>query len=180
MPYLLLILALLVAGWGFATYNRFVNLSERVDNAKAQIATQIESRWEAVKSLIDATKGYAKHEADLLGEVTLSRTSLGRNTSVEDIQRDSDQLDSLLSRLIAVSENYPDLKASKVYETTMEKIDKYENNVRQSRMIYNDTVTRYNRYLKIFPSSIIGKILGFGPKDYFQGSQDKDQMPSWS
>ncbi|NLY73430.1 MAG: LemA family protein, partial [Tissierellia bacterium] len=55
MPYLLLILVLLVAGWAFSTYNNFVSLSERVDNAKAQIATQIESRWEAVKSLIDAT-----------------------------------------------------------------------------------------------------------------------------
>lgn len=180
MPYLLLILVLLVAGWAFSTYNNFVSLSERVDNAKAQIATQIESRWEAVKSLIDATKNYSKHEAELLGEVTLSRTSLGREASVADIERDSTQLDNLLSRLIAVSENYPDLKASQVYETTMEKIDKHENNVRQSRMIYNDTVTKYNRYLKVFPSSILGKLMGFSPKDYFQGSQDKDQMPSWS
>jgi len=135
-------------------YNSFVTLRERVANAKAQIAAQIESRWDAVSNLISATKQYAKHESELLESITEKRSSLGRNSSMQEIEENDAQLNNVVGRLIAISESYPDLKASEVYQTTMESVNKFENNVRHSRMIYNDVVTRFNRRLKQFPTNI--------------------------
>lgn len=181
MPFLIgfLVLLVIVGFWAISTYNSLVTLRERVDNAKAQIATQIESRWDAIKSLIEATKKYSAHEAEVLEKVTQSRASIGRGSSISDMEKDQGQLDSIVGRLIAVSEAYPDLKASAVYQDTMGSINKYEDNVRNSRMIYNDVVTRFNRMLKVFPSSIIAGMFNFSSREYFEGTETKKDMPSW-
>ena len=77
------------------------------------------------------------------------------------------------------SESYPDLKALEVYQTTMGNIDKYEMALKNSRMIYNDTVTRYNREIKVFPAVIIAGFLGFREEEYFKSSESKQEMPTW-
>ena len=149
---IILVIAAAVVFWAVGIYNSLVTLRERVDNAKAQIATQIESRWDAIKSLIQATKQYSKHEAEVLESVTEKRASIGRASSVDELENAEREFNSVLGRLIAVSENYPDLKASGVYQTTMTSINKFEENVRNARMIYNDVVTRYNRKTKTIRS----------------------------
>ena len=180
MTLIIIIVIIVALGlWVMSTYNSLITLRERVDNAKAQIATQIESRWDAIKSLIDATKQYSKHEADVLESVTAKRASIGQNSSVAQLEQSEQEFNGVLGRLIAVSENYPDLKASGVYQTTMAAINKQEDNVRNSRMIYNDVVTRFNRAIKLFPGSIIAGIFKFLPGDYFQGTETKQEMPSW-
>lgn len=181
MPFLigLIILIVLLAFGVVSIYNSLVTLRERVDNAKAQIATQIESRWDAIKSLISATKQYSAHEAEVLENVAESRASIGRGSSVKEMENDQNKLESVVGRLIAVSEAYPDLKASSVYKDTMTSINKFEDNVRNSRMIYNDVVTRYNRKLKVFPSSIIAGMFNFASREYFEGTETKQDMPSW-
>lgn len=176
--FIVLILVILVA-WVITMYNRFVTLAERVANGQAQIAAQIESRWDAVKNLISATKQYSKHESEVLENITDKRNSLGENSSMGDIEENDSQLNNVVGRLIAISESYPDLKASEVYKTTMESVDKYENNVRHSRMIYNDTVTKFNRQLKQFPTNIVAKIFKFTEKEYFERTESKQDMPSW-
>lgn len=170
---------LLVVIWAAGTYNSFVTLVERVNNAKSQIAVQIESRWDAIKSLIEATKQYSKQEAETLEQVTRQRTTISRDSSVAEMEEAEAQIGQIMGRLLAVSEAYPDLKASTLYQTSMEKIDKYENNVRQSRMIYNDTVTRYNRKIKVFPSSALANMFSFTEEPYFEGTETKQDMPSW-
>lgn len=165
--------------WVISIYNSLVTTRERVDNAKAQIATQIESRWDAVKSLIDATKKYSKHEAETLEKVTSQRSAVGQNSSIRELENAETELNSVVGRLIAVSESYPDLKASQVYQSTMTSINKFEDNVRNARMIYNDTVTKYNRKTKVFPSSIIANMFNFVPREYFEGTDSKQDMPSW-
>src|SRR5699024_745749 len=179
MSYIIIGVVILLILWAIATYNSFVALIERVNNAKSQIAIQIESRWDAIKSLIDATKQYSKHEAETLENITAQRTAVGSGSSISDMEQAEAQLGQVMGRLIAVSEAYPDLKASNVYQTTMQKIDKYEDNVRQSRMIYNDTVTRYNRKIRAFPASLLANMFGFVSKPYFQGTEAKQEMPSW-
>lgn len=177
-----IILLVLIVGIGFwigSTYNRLVTLRERVDNGKAQIATQIESRWDAVRSLIEATKQYSKHEAEVLESVTEKRASIGRDSSIQEMENAERELNSVLGRLIAVSENYPDLKASRVYENTMNSINKFEDNVRNARMIYNDVVTRFNRAIKVFPASLIAGLFKFEEREYFEGTDTKQEMPSW-
>lgn len=176
---ILLIIAVLVAVWGIGAYNNFVKLKERVSNARAQIATQLESRWDALKSLIDATRQYAKHEAEVLENVTEARASVGQNASVDELEENATSFNNVLGRLIAVAENYPDLKASSVYQSAMNSVDEYENKVRQSRMLYNDTVTMYNRRTKTFPSNIVAGMFNFTPEDYFEVTEAKTDMPSW-
>lgn len=176
---IILVIVVAVAFWGVGIYNSLVTLRERVDNAKAQIATQIESRWDAIKSLIEATKQYSNHEAEVLESVTEKRASIGRSSSVSEMENAEREFNNVLGRLIAVSENYPDLKASGVYQSTMTSINKFEENVRNARMIYNDVVTRYNRKTKVFPSSIVAGMFNFEQREYFEGTETKQEMPSW-
>src|SRR5690625_3629343 len=126
-----------------------VTLGERVTNGQAQIATQVESRCDAVEILTSATKNYSQHEAKTLEDVTAKRINVGQNSSIDEIEKGEAQLNSVLGRLIAISENYPDLKASEVYQSTMQSINKFEEHVRSARMIYNDVVTRFNRQTKV-------------------------------
>lgn len=181
MPIVIAIVVIIVGIllWVVSIYNTFVTARERVENAKSQIATQIESRWDAVKSLISATKQYSKHEADVLENVTEKRASITKNSSVDDIENSGEEFDNVLVRLIAVSENYPELKASGVYENTMNSINKYEENVRSARMIYNDTVTKMNRKINMFPDNIVANMFNFEEREYFQGTDNKQDMPSW-
>lgn len=173
------VILIIILVWIIVTYNNFITLGERVTNGKAQIATQIESRWDAIESLISATKNYSQHEAKTLEDVTAKRINVGQNSSIEEIEQGEAQLNSVLGRLIAISENYPDLKASEVYKNTMQSINRFEEHVRNARMIYNDVVTKFNRQIKMFPSNIIAKLFNFTERAYFQGTDAKQEMPSW-
>lgn len=161
-------------------YNRFISLAERVKNARGQIAAQIESRWDAVSNLISATKEYAQFESETLEKIVEKRTNIGDGSSIDDIEANDSQLNNIVGRLLAISESYPDLKASEVYKETMQSVNKFEDNVRHARMIYNDVVTRYNRQLKQFPSNFVGKMFKFTEEKYFERSEEKAEMPSWS
>lgn len=176
----IVVIIILIALWAISIYNQFVTLAERVANGKAQIAAQIESRWDAVQNLISATKEYSKHESELLENITEKRSSLGQDSSVDEIEENDSQLNNVVGRLIAISESYPELKASEVYQSTMESVNKFEDNVRHSRMIYNDTVTKYNRQLKQFPTNIAASIFRFTEKEYFKQTEAKEAMPSWN
>lgn len=175
----IIVILILFVIWIVSVYNNFVTLRERVENGRAQIAAQIESRWDAITNLISATKQYVKHESDVLENITEKRSNLGRDSSISEIEENDAELINLVGRLIAISESYPDLKASEVYQTSMENVNKYEDNVRHSRMIYNEVVTRFNRRLKQFPTNIIGGMFVFSEEDYFEQSEEKAAMPSW-
>jgi|SRR5699024_1663853 len=173
------VVLILIIFWVISVYNNFITLRERVTNGRAQIAAQIESRWDAISNLISATKQYSKHESEVLENITEKRSNLGKDSSVSELEENDAQLNNVVGRLIAISESYPDLKASEVYKTSMENVDKYENNVRNARMVYNDVVTRFNRLLKQFPTNIIGGIFNFSEEAYFEQSEGKAEMPSW-
>src|SRR5690625_4141708 len=179
VPIILIATIIIITLWIIKTYNTFISLGERVSNAKGQIAAQVESRWDAINNLIGATKRYAKHEVETLEGVIEKRVSITGDSSIKQIEQMDEQMDNVLGRLLAISESYPELKASEVYLTTMESVDKYENYVRHSRMIYNDVVTRFNRLVKMFPSNVIAKIFNFELKEYFQTTDNKLYMPSW-
>lgn len=160
-------------------YNKLVGLREMVKNSMGQIAAQVESRWDALSSLISATKKYSEHESEVLENITKSRAGINNNSNASDVERDSQIFEEAVRKINIVAESYPDLKASNVYENTMNQIDKYENNVRHSRMIFNDTVTKYNRSILSFPTSIIANLFGFREEEYFKASEDKKDMPTW-
>ncbi|GMR69712.1 LemA family protein [Aerococcus viridans] len=165
--------------WGIGAYNKFVGSKEMVSNAMAQIAAQVESRWDALTNLISATKQYQTHEHDTLTKIVESRSNVSRNSSVSDVEKDDAAFNRALRSIDVVVEQYPNLKASDVYQSTMNSVNTYENNVRQSRMVFNDTVTKYNRLIKTFPNSVIAGFTGFTPEEYFENSVEKAEMPQW-
>ena len=176
----LIVIVVVVASWLVSTYNRLVGAREKVHNAKGQIAAQIESRWDALSNLIDATKSYTAHEADTLKEVVNARSRVTEGSSVGEMEADNQAFHSALGRLIAIGEAYPDLKASQVYTQTMASVNTYENNVRHARMIYNDTVTNLNRSVQVFPANLVAGMFGFHKEEYFRETEEKREMPKWN
>ncbi|WP_262123119.1 LemA family protein [Anaerococcus sp. Marseille-Q5996] len=180
MGYIILIIVVLIVLAIVGVYNSLVRKNEMVANAMNQIGTQLQSRWDALNNLIDATKDYAKYESETLDKITKNRTGVNKNSSPADVSREENEFKSALNQFYAVAENYPDLKSSQVYKSTMDSINKYEDNVRHSRMIYNDTVTSFNRYIKSFPQNLFAGMFGYGEKDYFKNEEVSNQAPKWN
>lgn len=177
---LLAITVLVVLGfmWGVNVQRALVKLDEMCKNALSQIGVQQNSRWDALSALADLTKAYSDHEYKALKDVISSRTKITQNTSVEEINQQEDMMSSVIGRLLAVSEAYPDLKANQTYMNTMNSVKEYENDVRMSRMVYNDTVTKFNSMIRQFPASLISQRLGFVEREYLQEPTGKTEMPS--
>lgn len=178
---LLIILGIVVVLilWLITSYNRLVRLREMVKNSMGQIAANVESRWDALKSLIDATKKYSSHEAETLENIVKQRSSVNSTSTVKEIEKDNDIFSNVMSKLSVVVESYPDLKANTIYLNTMDKIDSYEQDVKNSRMVYNDTVTKFNRTMLVFPVVLVAKMMGFSEFEYFKNTTEKQNPPSW-
>ena len=178
---IVLVVALLVVVavilWIVSTQRELVNLDEKCSNALSQIQVQMNSRWDALLAVAKAATAYAKHESE-----TLIKTIEGRRgvemRSAADVNQQQSAFTEVLGKLMAVHEAYPDLKASDLFKETMAQIKGFEENVRMSRMIYNDTATRMNRYVRQWPSSFVASHLHFGLKDYLKIDDEKKRdMP---
>lgn len=177
---IVIVVIVLIVIWIIRTYNMFVTLGERLENSKAQIAVQMESRWDALSNLIKATEKYSSYEEETLQKIVDQRTRLTSDSNMGQIEKADGQFSEALSSLVALAESYPDLKASEVYKSTMESVNKYEDNVRYARMTFNDMATKYNRARKQIPTNIVASMMGLEEILYFELSDNKDQMPSWS
>lgn len=171
------VVALLVL-WVIGVQNKLVKSDEFCNNALKQINVQQISRYDALQALIKLTREYASYEADTLQKIVDARkiTSSPAPTAA-DIDANEKALGEISAKLIAVAEAYPDLKASTNYQQTMKDIKDYEENVRLSRMTYNDTVTRFNQQVRSFPTSAIAGILGFAKRDYLADDVSKKDYP---
>ena len=168
---ILIIIALLVvllAGWVMSTQRRLVVMDENINNAMSQIGVQLSSRFDALTALLDLAKGYAAHESQTLIETIKSRRSvITAKSTPQDVLQQEGVISEALGRISMVAERYPELKA-----------DSYEKMVRTSRLIYNDSVTKLNREIRMFPVSLIAGMLGFRQRDYLEAREDKADMPS--
>ena len=173
------VLALLVL-WVIGVQNKLVKSDELCKNALKQINVQQISRYDALQALIKLTREYASYEADTLEKIIAQRKMVSSpNPSVEDINANEAALKDIGARLIAVAEQYPDLKANENYKQTMASIEKYEENVRLSRMTFNDTVTKYNNQVRMFPGSLVAGILGFPQREYLADEPAKKDYPAF-
>ena len=179
---IVLVVALLVVVavilWFVSTQRELVNLDEKCSNALSQIEVQMNSRWDALLAVAKAATAYAKHESE-----TLIKTIEGRRgmevRSAADVNQQQSAFTEVLGKLMAVHEAYPDLKASGLFKEAMDHIGKFEENVRISRMIYNDSATRMNRYVRQWPSSFVANHLHFGLKEYLKiDNEKKRDMPN--
>ena len=173
----LIIVAVAVFLWFVSTQRELVNLDEKCNNALSQIKVQLNSRWDALLALAKSASAYAKHESETLIKTIQSRQTTEVRTA-GDVNQQQTAFNEVLGRLMAVREAYPELKAADLFEKTMDGVKEYEENVRMSRMIYNDTATRMNRYVRQWPSSFVANMLHFDVKEYLNvDDQKKESMP---
>ncbi len=173
------IIALLVV-WIISVQNKLVRSDELCKNALKQIGVQQTSRYDALLALVKLTREYAAYESETLQKVIAERKIVSSpNPSVADINANESALKEIGARLIAVAERYPELKANENYKQTMASIEKYEENVRLSRMTFNDTVTRYNNEVRMFPGSLVAGPLGFAPREYLAEDNSKKEYPAF-
>ena len=173
----LIIVAVAVFLWFVSTQRELVNLDEKCNNALSQIKVQLNSRWDALLALAKSASAYAKPESETLIKTIQSRQTTEVRTA-GDVNQQQTAFNEVLGRLMAVREAYPELKASDLFEKTMDGVKEYEENVRMSRMIYNDTATRMNRYVRQWPSSFVANMLHFDVKEYLNvDDQKKESMP---
>jgi LemA protein len=174
---LLLIIAGIVCLWFISTQRELVNLDEKCSNALSQIEVQMNSRWDALLAVAKAASVYAKHESETLIKTIEGRRGVEMRSAV-DVNQQQSAFAEVLSKLMAVHEAYPELKASALFKETMDNIRRFEENVRMSRMIYNDSATRMNRFVRQWPSSFVANYLHFGLKDYLKIDDEKKRdMP---
>ena len=168
---LIIIVALIL--WIISAYNGLVTLRQRVKNAWSQIDVQLQRRFDLIPNLVNTVKGYMHHEEDVLTKVTELRTSWAKASTVKEKAELSNELSGTLKTIMAVSENYPDLKASQNFSQIQEELQNTENKISYSRQFYNDIVTRYNTKIHVFPSSLIASLFHFVEEELFKVDSDE-------
>ena len=172
-------LAVIVIGYFISTQRTLVSLDEMCKNALSQIEVQLNSRFDAVIALAKTAAQYAKHESETIIQTIQARGGNTSGATPADINAKADLLSQMMSRLNVVVEQYPELKASDLYAKAQEGQTKYEENVRISRMVYNDTATKMNRMVRQWPSSIVASMLHFDVKDYLKvDNEQKREYPN--
>ena len=151
-----------------SVYNSLKTIENRVENAWSQIDVQLQRRFDLIPNFVETVKGYMNHESETFAKIAELRTSWANTNSVSEKANIDNQLSSALKTIMAVSENYPDLKSNQNFSELSEELRNTENKISFSRQFYNDTVTKLNTKLELFPSNIIAGIFNFKQKDLFE------------
>ena len=168
ITYILLAVAAAIVIWLVYTYNRFVTLTNRTEEAWSDIDVQMKRRYDLIPNLVETVKGYATHEAGTLQKVTEARTkAMGAQTVAEDAEAEN-MLAGALKSLFAVSEAYPDLKANSNFVELQRELSDTENKIQAARRFYNSVVQELQNAIEMFPSNLIGNTFGFKTREFFQ------------
>ena len=154
-------------------YNNLVSAKIKVDNAWSQIDVQLQRRFDLIPNFVETVKGYMAHESSTFEKIAQLRTSWANSNSVSEKASLDGELSNALKTIMAVSENYPDLKANQNFMQLSEELRNTENKISFARQFYNDTVTMYNEKLQIFPSNIIASMFHFKERDLFEAESDE-------
>ena len=164
----LILLLVFAAVWAIWRYNNLVSLKYQVANAWKQIDVQLKRRHDLIPNLIAAVRGEMQFEQDTLEKVIAARNSALTARSVAETAEKENALTQTLSRLFALAENYPNLKANESVKTLMEELTSTENKIGFSRQFYNDVATRFNTAQQVFPDSLIAQTFKFQPVELFE------------
>lgn len=171
----------LIALWIFGTYNSLVTLQENTKSSWADVETQYQRRADLIPNLIETVKGYATHEKTVFEDVAAMRSawaSARQSGSVDSQIVAAKGLDGALGRLIAVAENYPDLKANQNFLALQDQLEGTENRVAVARTRYNDVVREFNTKIQRIPGNIIAGWFGFISKPYFEATAGAENVPA--
>jgi LemA protein len=183
----IIVIVLAIVGWGVGAYNKFVGLNEGVNQAWSQVENQYQRRYDLIPNLVSTVKGVANFEKETytavtearakVGQVKLSAEQLTDPQAVKKFLQAQDGLGSALSRLMVVSENYPQLKANENFMQLQAQLEGTENRIAVERMKYNQILQDYNTQIKRFPAAIIAGMTGFKEKQYFKSAVGAEQAP---
>ena len=154
-------------------YNGLISSRNRVKNAWSQIDVQLQRRFDLIPNLVETVKGYMDHEESVLTKVTELRTSWANASTVSKKAELDSELSGALKTIMAVSENYPDLKSSKNFTELQEELRSTEDKIAYARQFYNDTVTMYNTKLETIPTNIIASMFNFKQEELFEAASDE-------
>ena len=172
---------LAVAGvFAWLTYNRMVSRRNAVDNSWAQIDAALQRRHDLIPSLVEAVKGYARHEQATFEEVTRARGSAEAATGPPQQAAAEGVLASMIGRLMVVAEQYPELRATENFQQLQAQLSETENQIQITRRVYNDTVQTYNTLIQIFPQSLIANAFGFEERQFFDAPAEAETAPAVS
>ena len=188
----LLVIALVAFGvisWYFSTKNSLVSVDESVSTAWSNVENQYQRRADLIPNLVETVKGYAKHEENTFKEVVEARAKATQITvdptnmtpeKMKEFQAAQGELGNALGRLIAVSENYPELKANENFKDLQAQLEGTENRINEARRQFNQAVQDYNLKVRQFPSSIVANIAGFTTKTKFEAEAGSEKAPKVS
>ena len=174
----LLAAAMLVSGCG---YNTIQSMDERVNQAQGQIQTQLQRRSDLIPNLVNTVKGITKHEDTVFISIANARARLSgavQSGNVPEMAAANQQLSQGLGRLLAISENYPQLRSSENFKQLQDQLEGTENRIAVARQDYNGAVGEYNAYIRRFPYNLTAKIFGLGkPREYFEAQAGAAAAP---
>lgn len=176
----------LVALWGISSYNGLVSMDENVSNQWANVETQYQRRSDLIPNLVNTVKGYAKHESQTLEAVMAARSQATQvkidpsNCTPQQLaayQKAQGDVTTALGKLLAITENYPDLKANQNFLELQSQLEGTENRINVARKDFNDSAKKYNTSLRRFPRNIIASMFGFEKRNYFEAEAGAEKAP---
>ena len=173
----LAVVAIVATGLSGCSYNKFTTQEEAVKAQWAQVQNQIQRRNDLIPNLVETVKGYAAHEEGVFKEIADARSKLLAAKTPEETIQAANQQSSALGRLLAVVENYPNLKANEQFNRLMDELAGTENRIAVERMRYNQKVQEYNTSRRQFPANLTAKVFGFKEYPYFQAPPEAKQVP---
>ena len=181
-----IVVIVLVALWGILSYNGLVGMDENVSNQWANVETQYQRRSDLIPNLVNTVKGYAKHESETLESVMAARSQATQvkidpsNCTPQQLaayQKAQGDVTTALGKLLAITENYPDLKANQNFLELQSQLEGTENRINVARKDFNDTAKKYNTSLRRFPRNIIASMFGFEKRNYFEAEAGAEKAP---
>lgn len=158
-------------------YNSLVSANENINGKWSQVENNLQRRADLIPNLVETVKGYAAHEEQIFTEIAQARAKLIGASGVEETAEANGELSSALSRLLAISEAYPTLKADQNFRALQDELAGTENRIAVARKDYNDAVQAYNVTIKRFPTNIIAGMFNFDEREYFQADEVARQTP---
>ena len=171
---ILIILAVLVFAV-IGLYNALVRSRNHVQEAWSDIDVQLKRRYDLIPNLVESVKGYATHERETLQRVTEARAEAMKSHTTAQQAQSEQRLSAMIGNLMAVAEQYPDLKASENFQGLQDELSDTENKIQASRRFYNNQVLRFNNKLQVFPTNVIGRWLGFKSEEFFGVEDEKEK-----
>lgn len=169
MGYIIGAVIAFVIMWIISVRRKLAILDENVNNAMGQIGIQLSSRFDALMAFLDLTKSYAGYEAlDWMEGIKLKRSVITAKSVLIEVAEQEHIMDDALERIAMVAEQHPKLKEDKSYAKCMDAVNSYEKMLHTSRLIYNDSVTKLNRAVRMLPNNLIAGLLGFHQRDYLE------------